>query len=37
MPGYEKMPEISAYFKDTYIRSRQRLGRSNAIVLPTFQ
>jgi len=37
MPGYEKMPEISVHFEDTYIRSRRRLGRSNVIVLPTFQ
>jgi len=33
----DRMPELLAYFKDTYIRSRRWPGHSNVIVLPTFQ
>jgi len=29
MPGHEKMPELLAYFEDTYIRDGRRPGRSN--------
>jgi len=37
MPGHEKMPELLAYFEDTYIRRRRWPGHSNVIVLPTFR